>query len=89
MLVPQAFPPLTRRKNTRQIPLYYLVKVSPLQGLPIVVSHGCAAMAGCGIRRRQRRRGHLRDPAASAKRTEFKVFEVECSKSLKLNVQEL
>jgi len=58
-------------------------------GIPIVVSHGCAAEAHWRLRRRQRRRGPLRDPAASAEGTEFKVFEVECSKVLKLNVQSL
>jgi len=42
------FPPLARRKNTRQIPLYYQVKVSPAAGLSIVLSHGSAAVATDG-----------------------------------------
>ena len=42
------YPQLARRKSTRQIPLYSQVKVSPAAGLPIVVSHGSAAVATDG-----------------------------------------
>jgi hypothetical protein len=60
------FPQLAHGKSTRQIPLYYQVNVCRC-GDPYRAQSRLRRHSPCWIRRRQRRRGPLRDPAAPAR----------------------
>ena len=47
-LLHKALSHLRQDNNTRWLSLYYRVKVAPAEGIPIVVSHGSAAVATDG-----------------------------------------